>query len=64
MPASVKYLNKKWRVVEANGSLVRNKAGTPVDGGGHSSKQEAINQMLAINISQGHVPGVKSRKKK
>jgi len=43
---------KKWRVCERSGSLVMNSAGTPVDGGGYNSRQKALAQATAINISQ------------
>lgn len=49
MPASIKKRGKKFRVVEPSGKLVRNRAGTPVDGGGHSSKKRALSQASAIN---------------
>ena len=53
MPACVKRIRKKWRVVEcSNGNIVKNKAGTSVDGGGHTSKGNALRQASAINRSQ------------
>ena len=52
MPASVKKIGKKYRVVEHDGKTVRNKAGTPVDGGGHNSRSQAIKQAQAIDIDQ------------
>lgn len=49
MPARVEKRDGKWRVVEPSGKLVRNRAGTPVDGGGHRRKEEAQAQARAIN---------------
>ena len=50
MPARVVRRGNKYRVVEPNGRLVRNKAGTPVDGGGHRSRAAAERQARAINM--------------
>lgn len=52
MPATTKQIAGKWRVVEGDGQLVRNKKGTPVDGGGYSNKPHAARQARAINASQ------------
>jgi len=41
-----------WRVVEDDGRIARNAAGTAVDGGGHPTKREAQAQASAINISE------------
>ncbi len=51
MPAHVEKQGKKWRVVDPDGGLVKNKKGTPVDGGGFDSKDAATRQAQAINIS-------------
>ncbi len=54
MPAKVVKSGKKYRLVEEkNGRnvVVKNKEGTAVDGGGHSSRQKAIAQAQAININ-------------
>lgn len=52
MPVTTKRRGNKTRVIEkATGRIARNKAGTPVDGGGHSSKAEAQSQARAINRS-------------
>lgn len=56
MPVCVKKMQEKWRIVECrDGTLVRNDGGNPVDGGGHSSKEKALKQATAINISQGTI---------
>lgn len=42
----------KWRVVEqATGKIAKNKAGTALDGGGHSDKKAALAQVGAVNSS-------------
>lgn len=50
MPAYAKRINGKWRVADDAG-IVKNKAGTPVDGKGHSSKADAEAQARAINAN-------------
>lgn len=52
MPARVALRDGRYRVVEDDGSLVKNKAGTPVDGGGHRSASAARAQARAINASK------------
>lgn len=53
MPVCVERKGMKWRLTECKtGKLVKNKAGTPVDGGGHDSKAHAQKQANAININQ------------
>ena len=49
MPATVKRVGAKWRVVEPSGKVVKNAAGTAVDGGGHRSREAALRQARAIN---------------
>ena len=51
MPACVKRIDKKWRVVECNtDKIVKNAKGTAVDGGGHVNKAGAVRQAQAINV--------------
>lgn len=51
MPVMAKKVGGKYRVVEAaTGKIAKNKAGTPVDGGG-SSAEGARKQAAAININ-------------
>ncbi len=52
MPAQVMKLNDKFRVVEPNGTVVKNSKGGPVDGGGHKTRAKAQAQADAININQ------------
>lgn len=53
MPAKVEKRGDKYRVIEAaTRDLVRNKEGTPVDGGGHATRTAAEKQAAAININE------------
>jgi len=53
MPATVRFVGDKYRVVEASdGTIVKNDAGTAVDGGGHKTKAAAERQAKAINASK------------
>lgn len=52
MPARAVKRGSKWRVVEPDGSLVKNAAGTPIDGGGHVTEEKAKRQARAINMRQ------------
>lgn len=53
MPATVAKRGEKFRVVEADSRrIVKNKAGTAVDGGGHRSRAAAQRQAIAINSSK------------
>jgi len=49
MPAKVRKRDDEFRVVEPSGRLVRKESGTPVDGGGHKSRDKAQAQARAIN---------------
>ncbi len=52
MPVKSAQRGNKVRIVEADsGRIARNKAGTPMDGGGHSTKSEAARQVRAVNRS-------------
>lgn len=52
MPLSVKKINDKYRLVGPNGKPELNDSGKPIDGGGHTTKKSAVDQMNAINISK------------
>ena len=53
MPVKTVKRGDKFRVVESRtGKLCKNKAGTPCDGGGFSSKAAAQRQASAINIRE------------
>lgn len=52
MPVCVEKRGKKYRIVNcASRQIETNKAGTPLDGGGHDSKDAAMKQMRAINAN-------------
>ena len=52
MPVKSVKRGSKFRVVEAStGRIAKNRAGTPVDGGGHASQGKASRQASAINTS-------------
>lgn len=54
MPVSVARRKGIFRIIEATtGKIAKNKAGTAVDGGGHSSRKRATSQVAAINSSKG-----------
>ena len=50
MPVKVAKRSGKFRVIEANtGRIAKNKAGTAIDGGGHSTMNKAVKQVGAVN---------------
>lgn len=49
MPAKVVKRKNRYRLIEPSGRLVRNRRGTPVDGGGHGSQAKAKRQARAVN---------------
>ena len=51
MPVRVVKMGPRYRVVESTGKIAKNKKGNTIDGGGHSTKEKAIKQSQAINIS-------------
>jgi len=52
MPVKVVKRKNKYRIIDVEtGRLTRNRAGTPVDGGGHFSYEKAVRQARAINAS-------------
>jgi hypothetical protein len=53
MPTRVERRDGKFRVVDPDGSVTTNNAGTSVDGGGHATRQEAEAQSRAINSHDG-----------
>jgi len=63
MPAKVRKIGEKFRVVETDGSIVT-RSGSAVDGGGHNTRAQAQAQAQAINLRQAGVPAPKRRKKK
>ena len=54
MPAKVTKKGDRYRVTHGpNNALVKNRGGTPVDGGGHQSAAQAERQARAINRNEG-----------
>jgi hypothetical protein len=52
MPVCIEKRGNKWRVVNCGDrSIEMNKGGTPLDGGGHTTKAEAQRQARAVNAS-------------
>lgn len=51
MPVHQEKIGDKYRVVDPDGSIALNQAGTAVDGGGHGKKEDAVAQVQAININ-------------
>ncbi len=51
MPVSVKKQGPRFRLVEPTGRIAKNRAGTSIDGGGHLTRDKAIKQAQAVNIS-------------
>lgn len=62
MPARVRKVGDKFRIVEPDGTLIT-KGGTPVDGGGHTTRARAQAQAAAINLNSIGPPGRKRRKR-
>ena len=53
MPVKTIKIGPKFRVVESStGRIAKNKKGTAIDGGGHSTKDRAVKQVQAVNISE------------
>ncbi len=53
MPVKVKKIAGVFRVVESDTEkIVKNRAGTAVDGGGHRSQAAAVRQVNGINLAQ------------
>ena len=52
MPVHQEKRGDKYRIVDPDGSITENSSGTPVDGGGHSSKDDAVAQVEAINLNR------------
>lgn len=53
MPVKTVKKGSKFRVVESStGKIVKNKKGTSIDGGGHSTRDKAVKQVQAVNLSE------------
>jgi len=64
MPVKVKKIGDKFRIVEGDSSIVLNRSGTAVDGGGHVNKKKAMLQAAAINANTNPAPPRGRKKKK
>lgn len=52
MPVRVEKRGPKYRVVESiEHKIAKNRKGTAIDGGGHLTKETAVKQVQAVNIS-------------
>ena len=51
MPARVRKVGDKFRVVEPDGTLIL-KGDSAVDGGGHATRAQAMAQAQAINLNR------------
>lgn len=51
MPVKVRKRGNKYRLIEPSGKIAKNKGGTAIDGGGHSSKAKAQRQANAVNAN-------------
>lgn len=49
MPVSCKLQKNKYRLCGPDGKPEMNKAGTPIDGGGHETMQLCMRQARAVN---------------
>lgn len=49
MPVTVDRRGQNWRVIDDDGQIAENESGTPLDGGGHGTKEEAKAQARAVN---------------
>ena len=52
MPVKAVKKGDKWRVIDADtGRIAKNQGGTAIDGGGHTTRKKAIDQVRAVNRS-------------
>lgn len=49
MPVKVVRRGKKYRLIDPDGKIAKNKAGTAIDGGGHQKREMAERQARAVN---------------
>jgi hypothetical protein len=52
MPVKCVQQGSKWRVVDPQGHIEKNRSGTAVDGGGHGTRAACIRQARAINVNK------------
>lgn len=59
MPVRVMKKGPKYRVVEGpQGKIAKNKKGASIDDGGHSTRDKAVKQVQAVNLSGRRRKGV------
>lgn len=51
MPVHIEKRGEKFRLVDPNGRIAKNAAGTALDGGGHKSRTAAGAQARAVNAN-------------
>lgn len=61
MPVHTDKKGDKWRILDPDGSITKNNAGTAVDGGGHESKGDALSQVQAINLNMRRESSIEDR---
>ena len=61
MPVDTENKGGKWRIVDSDGTITKNKSGTPVDGKGHDTKNDAVSQVRAINLNMRRNSSIEDR---
>lgn len=51
MPVGVKKIGGRFRIVEGDSNKLATRNGRPIDGGGHTVKENALAQMRAVNAN-------------
>ena len=53
MPYTVRKISGKYRILKiGSGKVAKNKGGTAMDGGGHTSPKKAYAQVKAVEMSE------------
>ncbi len=61
MPYKVAKRGDKYRILDQNGRIAKNRGGTAMDGGGHKTPRAAERQVNAVSMSER---GVKPKRGK
>lgn len=61
MPYKIAKRGDKYRILDENARIAKNKGGTAMDGGGHKTPRAAERQINAVKMSKA---GVKPRKQR
>lgn len=64
MPARVRKVGAKFRIVEPDGTLITRSNGDAVDGGGHTTRAQAMAQAQAINLNSSGPRASRRRRKR